>query len=111
MMDSFAPKDNHLDDNDYHKSVRCLVGQPADTEDDREFTKDEVANTIATMNNNKAPGTNGISGNIYKQVFNTVPNFVTALYNGCLNRTSSQLIGRRQGLSPVLNQGEKRVTK
>ena len=86
MMDTFAPKDNYLDDNDYHKSVRALVEQPANTEDDREFSKEEVANTIASMNNNKAPGTDGITGNIYKQVFNTVPVFVTALYNGCLKQ-------------------------
>jgi len=89
MMETLAPKDNYLDDNDYHKSVRTLVEQPANTEDDREFTKEEVANTIDSMNN-KAPGTDGITGNIYKQVFNTVPVFVTALYNGCL----------RQGIFP-----------
>jgi len=71
MMDTFAPKNNYLD-NDYHKSVWSLVEQPANTEDDREFTKEEVANTIASMNNNKAPGTDGITGNIYKQV-NMVP--------------------------------------
>jgi hypothetical protein len=86
MTDTFAPKDNYLDDNDYHKSVRTLVAQPANSEDDREFTKEEVASTIASMNNNKAPGPDGITGNIYKQAFNTVLVFVTALYNGCLKQ-------------------------
>jgi len=66
MRDTFAPKDNDLDDNDYHKAVRTLVEQPVNTEDDREFTKEEVGDTIASMNNNKAPGTDGITGNIYE---------------------------------------------
>ena len=38
------------------------------------------------MNNNKAPGIDGITGNIYKQVFTAVPSFVTALYNGYLKQ-------------------------
>jgi len=66
MMETFAPKDNKLDNIDYHKAVRTIAEQPVNTEDDREFTKEEVGNTIASMNNNKAPVTNGITGNIYK---------------------------------------------
>jgi hypothetical protein len=61
------------------------------TEDDREFKKEEVGNTIGSMNN-KAPGTDGITGNIYKQVFNMVSTFVTALYNVCL----------KQGIFPTI---------
>ena len=65
-MDTFASKDNNLDDNAYHKAVRTYAEQPVSTEDDRQFTKDKFANTIGSMNNNKAPGTDGITGNIYK---------------------------------------------
>ena len=37
-MDTFAPKDNNLDDNVYCKAVRTYAEQPVSTEDDREFT-------------------------------------------------------------------------
>ena len=85
-MDTFAPKDDYLQDNGYHKTVRILTEQPVNTEDDRDLNIEEVGNTIASMNNNKAPGTDGVTGNIYKQVFKTIPKFVTALYNGCLKQ-------------------------
>jgi hypothetical protein len=86
MMDTFAPKDNNIYDNAYHKAVRTYAEQPVNTKDDREFTKEEVENTIGSMKYNKAPGTDGITGNICKQVFNMVPTFVTALYNDRLKQ-------------------------
>jgi hypothetical protein len=73
MMDAFAPKDNNQDNNDYHKSVRTLTEQPVNTEDNQEFTTEEVRNAIESMANNKAPGKDGITGNIYKQAFKMVP--------------------------------------
>ena len=68
MMDTFAPEDNVSDDNDYHKQVRALVLTPALTADDREFTI-EVRNTAERMNHNKAPGEDGITGDIYNYAF------------------------------------------
>jgi len=49
MMDIFAPQDNRRDDNDYHKQIRALTEQPANTVDDREFTKQEIRNIIENM--------------------------------------------------------------
>ena len=114
MMDTFAPKDNNLDHNAYHKAVRTYVEQPVSTEDDREFTKQEVGNTIGSMNNNKAPGTDGVTGNIYKQVFNTVPTFVTALYNGCLKQGIFPTIWKEAKIIPCIKPGQEKsieVTK
>jgi len=108
MMDTFAPKDNNLEDNDYHKAVRTLAEQADNTEDDREFTKEEVENTIASMNNNKAPGTDGITGNIYKQVFNMVPTFVTALYNGCLKQGIFPTTWKEASIIPIIKPGQEK---
>jgi len=83
-MDTFAPKDNRRDDNDYHKQVRALTKQPANTADDREFTIEEISNIIVSMNNNKAPGEDGLTGVIYNHAFRKVPTFITAIYDGCL---------------------------
>jgi hypothetical protein len=105
MMDTFAPKDNDLDDNDHHKAVRNLAEQPVNTEDDREFTTEEVGNAIAGMDN-KAPGTDGITRDIYKQVFNTVPKFVTALYNGCLKQGIFPTIWKEARIIPIIKPGQ-----
>jgi hypothetical protein len=111
MMETFAPKDNNLDDSDYHKAVRTLAEQPVNTKDDREFTKEEVVNTIASMNNNKAPGTDGITGNIYKQVFNTIPIFVTALYNGCLKQGIFPTNWKETKIIPIIKPGREKSTE
>ena len=111
MMDTFAPKDNNLDDNAYHKAVRTYAEQPVSSEDDLHFTKDEVANTIGSMNKNKAPGTDGITGNIYKQVFNTVPTFVTALYNGCLKQGIFPKTWKEAKIIPCIKPGQEKSTE
>jgi len=107
MMDTFAPKDNKLDDNDYHKSVRALTKQPVNTEDDREFTVEEVGNAIASMNN-KAPGNDGITGYTYKQAFKTVPKFITALYNGCLKQGIFPTKWKEAKIIPIIKPGREK---
>jgi hypothetical protein len=102
MMDTFVPEDNN-----YHKAVRTLAEQSG-KEDDREFTKEEVENTIASINNNKAPGTDGLTGNIYKQVFKTVPTFVTALYNGCLKQVIFPTICKEASIIPIIKPGQEK---
>jgi len=53
-------------------------------EDDKDFTVGEIRNAVASMGNKKAPGEDGIAGEIYICIFDMLPNYVTALYNGCL---------------------------
>jgi hypothetical protein len=72
MIDSFAPKDNNEEDTEHQKQIRTLPKQPANTKNDREFTIEEVSNTIESMNNYKAPGEDGITSVIYYQVFKKV---------------------------------------
>ena len=38
------------------------------------------------MGHKKAPGENGITGEIYKCTFDILPNYIAALYNGCPRR-------------------------
>jgi hypothetical protein len=63
------------------------------------------------MNNNKAPGTDGIRGNTYKQVFNTVPTFVTAIYNGCLKQGIFPTIWKEAKIIPCIKSGQEKSTK
>ena len=108
MMDSFAPKDDSLTDNDHHKSVRTLTEQPVNTEDDRDFTVEEVRQSLNSMNNNKAPGNDGITGNIYKHVFKTVPIFITALYNGCLKQGIFPTKWKEAKIIPIVKPGREK---
>jgi hypothetical protein len=46
MIQKFTPEDNQEDDNDNHRQTRNLISKPMDTEDDVEFTEQEVTNVI-----------------------------------------------------------------
>jgi len=109
MMDTFAPKDDDRDDKEHHKTPRAIAEQPVYTEDDRDFTTEELRNTIASMNN-KAPGIDGITGNIYKQAFNAVPSFVTALYNGCLKQGVFPTEWKEARIIPIIKPGCEKST-
>jgi hypothetical protein len=59
--------------------------EPIHTEDNKEFTVQKIRNLVASMGDKKAPG-DVITGEIYKSAFEMLPNYITALYNGCLRR-------------------------
>jgi len=61
--------------------------------------------------NIKAPGTDGITGNIYKQVFNTIPTFVTALYNGCLKQGIFPTIWKEAKIIPYIKRGQEKSSQ
>jgi hypothetical protein len=84
MLDHFTPEDNEYDDNDYHKHVRAETQQSANTADDREFTIEEIRKAVKSMDNKRATGEGGITGEIYKRTFEIFPKYITAMYNGCL---------------------------
>jgi hypothetical protein len=105
-MDTFAAKDNRRDENDYHKQVKALTKQPANTADDREFTIDEISNIIQSMNNVKVPGEDGKTGVIYNHAFKTVPTFITAIYNGCLKQGIFQIEWRKARQIPIIKPGK-----
>ena len=61
------------------------------TPDDREFTLAEIRNVVENMNSKKAPGEDGITGENFKQAFETFPKYITAMYNGCLRKEVFQI--------------------
>jgi len=84
MIQKFAPDDNQEDDTDTHSQIQTLTQKPLDTEEDEEFTVQEVTNVIQDMGNNKAPGEDGIPNEVWKCVGTMLPRYMTAIYNGCL---------------------------
>ena len=86
MLEQSPLEDNYNDDSDTHKQARILSQELVDTEDDKDFTVGEIRNAVASMGNKKAPGEDGIMGEIYINAFDMLPNYNTALYNRCLQR-------------------------
>jgi len=66
-------------------NIRRLA-KPIETTDDREFTQDKVKQTIESFNPRKAPGPDGITSEILKLAFKSIPKTVTSIYNECLKR-------------------------
>jgi len=55
MLEHFAPEDKQHDDSALHKQARTLSMEPIYTEDDKEFTVQEIWNAVASMGGKKGP--------------------------------------------------------
>jgi hypothetical protein len=49
MIQKFEPEDNQEEDAETHSQIRKMVNEAPDTQDDEEFTLQEVSNTIQSM--------------------------------------------------------------
>jgi len=54
------------EDNLRHKNIKKAIEEPVHTDDDAEFTQEEIKNTTESFNHKKAPGLDGITGVIYQ---------------------------------------------
>jgi len=106
MLDYFTPEDKERDDNDYHKQVRAQAQQPTTTAEDSEFTIEEIRYAVESMDNKKAPGEDGITGDIYNHTFKILPKFITAMYNGCLRDGVFPKRWKRAKLIPIIKPGK-----
>ena len=79
MLEHFTPDDE--DDTGLHKLARFQALELADTDNDIDFTVEETRNAVASMDKKKAPGEDGITGEVYKIAFEVFPR-----YTGCPRR-------------------------
>jgi hypothetical protein len=106
MLEHFTPEDNAQDDTEFQKKIRTQSQGTVNTSDDREFTLAETRNVVESMNTKKAPGEDGITGEIFKQVFEIFPKYITAIYNGCLRKGVFPRRWKRAKLIPVIKPGK-----
>ena len=106
MLDNFTPEDNERDDSDYHEQVRAQTQQPTTTADDREFTTEEIRDSIESMDNKKAPGEHGVTGDIYNHTFQILLKSITAMYNGCLRDGVFPKRWKRAKIIPIIKPGK-----
>lgn len=111
MLDYFIPLDNEDDDNDYHKEVRYFTETVGSTEDDKDFTIEEIRTVLEQMNPTKSPGENGISSTILLRVFNKFPQFVTTIYNRCLQTGCFPRLWKRAKIIPIVKPGKLQSTE
>jgi len=114
MLEHFKPEENAQDDSEFHKQIRAQSQATVNTPDYREFTLAEIRNAVESMNTKKAPGEDGITGEIFKQAFETFPKYITAVYNGCLRKGVSPKRWKRGKLIPIVKpgkEGNEEVTK
>ena len=76
------------------------------TPDDREFILAEIRNAVESMNNKKAPGDDGITGEIFKEAFQTFPKYLKAAYNGCLRKGDFPKRWKRAKLITIVKPGK-----
>ena len=84
MLNHLITKDDQTEDTEYHKRIRKHLKEPIQTADDRELTPAEVKNAIEDLASKEAPGEDGITGAIYKRVYELFRTFTYAIYNECL---------------------------
>jgi len=106
MLEHFTPEDKEEDDTDCHKLARAQAREPADTAEDKDFTIEETRNAVASMDKKKAPGEDGITGEIYKSTFEIFPRYIMALYNSRLRRGVFPKRWKTAKLVPIANPGK-----
>jgi hypothetical protein len=111
MSDCLIPTDDQRDDTDYHKGVRAKSKEPIRTADDREFTPTEVRNAIYDLKHNKAPGEDGITGDIYQRVYTQVPTTICTIYNECLRKGCFPKKWKKVKIIPITKQGKEKSTE
>jgi hypothetical protein len=85
MLEYFALEDKYNDNTEFHKQARSQSQKLMDATDDEDFTIKEIRNAVESMRS-KAPGKDGITGEVYKSTFEIFSSYITALYNGCLRK-------------------------
>jgi hypothetical protein len=106
MLEYFTPEDKADDDTAHRRLARTQSQDTVDTADDKDFTLEEIRNAIESVGNKTAPGEDGITGEIYKSTFGIFPNYVTAMYNGCLRRGVFPTRWKRVKLVPSTKPGK-----
>ena len=76
------------------------------TEDDVEFTEQEVTNAIQDMRNKKAPGEDGIPNEVWKGVMKILPKYLTAIYNICLKEGVFPRRWKTAKIIPIVKPGK-----
>jgi hypothetical protein len=110
MLEYLITKDEDDNDSHYHKIIRTLTERPIQTADDRQYTPEEIGNTIDAINCKKAPGEDGITTEIVQLAYIQFPNFINTLYNEYLRQGCYPKRWKGVKLIPITKPGKEDTT-
>lgn len=84
LLDSLFPIDDMCSDSEYHVNIRLQSNIINNNSNDICFSVEEVTQVISAQNPKKAPGEDGFTAEIIKRLHSINRNFLTNLYNKCL---------------------------
>jgi len=68
-LEYLIPKDEEAEETDHHKRIRILTEEPMEMEDNKDFTTEEIRQTIKSTDHKKATGEDGIKSKILMWTF------------------------------------------
>jgi hypothetical protein len=108
IPEHLIPKDE-AEETDHHKRIRTLIEEPVKTVDDRDFTAEEIKQTMKSIDYKNAPG-DGITSKILLWNFERLPRLMTTLYNGCLRTGCFPRSWKRARIIPITKPGKRTAT-
>ena len=106
MLQILTPEDNQADDTEMQKNTRALAQKDIDTDDEKEFTIQEVMNVVMNMGKNKAPGEDGIPSEVFKSVIEILPRYMPSVYNGCVCKGTFPQRSKKALIIPIIKPGK-----
>lgn len=84
LLDELFITDSHDHDSPEQRKKREIMCNPINTDDDPQFTYEEIKSIVNQQNVNKAPGWDSLTADIIIRVFERNPKVIVDLYNKCL---------------------------
>jgi len=106
MIQNLTPAENQDDDNAIHKQIRAITQETIDTEDDKEFSVQEVKNAVVSMGEKKTPGEDGMPSRVYKRLMEILLRYITEIYNGCLTKGTFPKRWKKAVIIPIIKPGQ-----
>ena len=106
MLDHFAPEDTPNNENCHHHQTREEIKTPPNTDNDRDFTQEEIVTILRKFNPTKSPGEDGLNSEIMLRTFKIFPKFFTAIYNLCLRNGCFPKQWKRSVIIPIPKPGK-----
>ncbi|GBM42202.1 Retrovirus-related Pol polyprotein from type-1 retrotransposable element R1 [Araneus ventricosus] len=85
LLDFHFPTDN-FQDSPAHAAIRSQSKVPPLTPDDPPFSRPEIEAAVKNIRSKKAPGPDGLFGDIIKEAFKENQQYVSDLFNACLTK-------------------------
>lgn len=84
ILQGLLPDDRPEEDTDEQRIVREQMEEASEGPEEPEFTAEELDRVVAEMKNGKAPGHDGIKGEIVKRMYGRIKGCLLTLYNRML---------------------------